>query len=411
MGRAFRKKVYAACGYNTIYFGPGRKEFSKDKPMPPFEGYLKETAEGTLLQMSCKEIDQGIIGSFMSQKFIDQANLAGFLPFMVKQLLHKPCTGVEGACGTGGRAIAMGISSILSDLSDATFVSGCEFQNSVKSVYGADALAGAGYYRGERKKGDAYFFPGTFARRGLEYVKKYGQGRTREALAKWYELAIVNARKNTKAQEYQNTSLDLYALGLTPPDPDKFLPFLNAYDCSKVSDGASSLMLFSEEGLQKCGIDKRDAIEIIAMGSSVGDITKPPEDPTFFTNTHFAVQKALAQAGLKLSDIGLIEVHDCFTISGLLAIEAMGFAAKGGGPDFILEGHTKLEGKIPTNPSGGLIGFGHATGASGLRQLVDLHAQLTGRAENQVMQKRPYAMMVSMGGNDVTVTCLIVRRA
>src|SRR5262245_45683520 len=95
-----RKKIYAAAGYNTVFFGPGRKEFDTSKPMRAYEEYLLETAKGTCEQLKHVGIDEGVIGSFMSGRFIKQANLPGFLPFMVPELQGKPCTGVEGACGT-----------------------------------------------------------------------------------------------------------------------------------------------------------------------------------------------------------------------------------------------------------------------------------------------------------------------
>lgn len=409
--RPFRKKVYVAAGYNTLYFGPGRKEFDPTKPMPSFETYLKETAEGTCKLLKHVSLDEGILGSFMSARFLKQANLPGFLPFMVPSLHGKPCTGVEGACGTGGRAIAAGVRAVLSDLANAVFVAAFEIQNGVKAVYGADILAGAAYYAKERKEGYALFFPGIFAERAGAYYKRYGYESARQGMAKWYEQAILNARKNPKAQEYHNTSPDLFALGMTPPDPEKFIPYLNPYDCSKISDGASSLVILSEEGLKECGIDRKAAIEIVGIGEAEDDITQPPADLTVLSTTKIAVNKALVQAGVKMSDVGILEVHDCFTISGLLSLEATGLAAPGQAPYFILEGNTSKEGKIPTNLSGGLGGFGHPTGASGVRQMVDLLHQFTGRADNQATIRQPHGMMISMGGNDKTVTCFIVNRA
>ncbi len=106
-----------------------------------------------------------------------------------------------------------------------------------------------------------------------------------------------------------------------------------------------------------------------------------------------------------------MEIHDCFSITALLALEAIGLAPKGKAAAFILEGKTRSEGAMPTNLSGGLIGFGHPTGATGVRQMVDLYLQLTGQAANQIDSDKPYGMMISMGGNDITVTCLIVKRA
>ena len=74
-------------------------------------------------------------------------------------------------------------------------------------------------------------------------------------------------------------------------------------------------------------------------------------------------------------------------------------------------GNANSEGKLPTNLSGGLGGFGHPTGATGVRQAVDLLHQFTGKASNQIKMRTPYGMMISMGGNDKTVTCIVVKKA
>lgn len=406
--KKFRKKIYAAAGYNTIFMGSGRKEFDPKKPHKEFDVYLKEAGEGVQAQLGHSDFDEGWIGSFMSGRFLKQANLPGFLPYMVPSLLGKPCTGVEGACGTGGRAISAGVRSLLSDQAESVFVAGFEMQNTMKSVYGADVLAGAAFYRKERKTGYAHFFPGIFAERAGAYFKKYGED-SRKGMAKWYEQCILNARKNPKAQEFSNKSENLFELGMSPPDPKRFVPYLNYYDCSKVSDGASALALFTEDGLKKCGIDKKDAVEIIAVAGAEGDITRQPDDMTVLSTTEIAVKNALEQAGITRDDLAILEIHDCFTITALLALEAIGFAKKGGAPAFITEGHTSPKGKIPTNLSGGLGGFGHPTGASGVRQMVDLQQQLCGKADNQIQVKSPYGMMISMGGNDKTVTCIIAK--
>lgn len=407
--KKFRKKVYAAAGYNTIFYGSGRKDFDPNA-LPTFDQYLLETAQGTCHQVENPIFDEGILGSFMPGQFIKQGNLPGFLPFMVPSLYGKPCTGIEGACGTGGRAIATAVRSILSDQSDSVFVAGFEMQNVMKAVYGADVLAGAAYYQKERKEGQAFFFPGIFAERAGAYYEKYGYETTRKAMAKWYENSILNARKNPKAQEYENASKDLFALGMTPPNPQKFVSYLNFYDCSKVSDGASSILILSEEGLQKCGIKREDAVEIVAAAGAEGDITQKPLDLTELTTTKIAVQKAFEQASITNKDLALLELHDCFSITALLALEALDFAKPGQSAPFILEGGMTQEGAIPINLSGGLGGFGHPTGATGVRQLVDLWEQLTERASNQTQLKSPFGMMVSMGGNDKTLTSIIVKK-
>lgn len=406
---SFEKKLYIAAGFTTHFVGSRREDDLPAQSQKNFDDFLLETAQGTLAQVPNPNFDEGVIGSFMSGKFLNQANLPGFLPFMVPSLQGKYCVAVEGACGTGGRVISTGVRSLLSGLADSVFGAAFEMQNTVKAVYGADALAGAAFYRKERKSGHAFFFPGIFAERAGAYYRVYGEEKTRQALAKWFEQAIQNARKNPKAQEYDNKIENLYEAGLTPPNPQKFVPYLNYYDCSKVSDGAASLVILTEKGLADTGIAKEKAIEIIGIGESQGDITRDPEDLTVLGNSVLAVQKALDQAHLKIDDIGIMEVHDCFTISGLLSIEAAGLAEPGKGPEFILEGNIAPDGKFPTNLSGGLCGFGHPTGATGVRQMVDLFLQLTGQAPNQAKLRTPYGMMISMGGNDKTVTCVIVK--
>lgn len=409
--RPFRKKIYVGAGFTTVYMGSGRKEFDPSKPQKSFDAYLKETAEGTLAYgIDPQVIDMGVIGSFMAARFLNQANLPGFLPFMIPALRYRPCIAVEGACGTGGRAIGVAAMAILADQADVAFVSGFEVQNGVKAVYGADILAGAGYYDKERKHGHAFFFPGVFSERAGAYYEKYGYDQARKGMASWYEQAIINARKNPKAQEYHNTTTDLLKRGLSAPDPKKFVPHLTGTDCSKVSDGASSLLLFSDAGLLRAGIKREDVVEVVSIAQVQEDITRTPDDLTVLTTTEKAVAEALKSAGITKDDLGWLELHDCFSITALLTLEAIGFAPKGQAAAFVAEGNTRPAGTIPTNLSGGLCGFGHPTGASGVRMLADLHAQLTGKASNQVSSTKEYGMMISMGGNDKTVTAIVVRK-
>lgn len=410
MKRKLRKKVFFAAGHTTIFMGSGRPEFHPKQAMPTFETYLKETAQGTLAQIPNPEFDEGIIANFMAGRFLKQGNLPGFLPFAVPGLKGKPCLRVEGACGSGGLGLAAAAKSILSEMADSVFVAGFEIQNVLKAVYGADVLAGAGYINGDRKHGHAYFFPGIFSDRAGAYGERYGHELARRGMAKWFERSILNARRHPKAQEHHNSVSDLFGLGMTPPDGRKFVSHLNLFDCSKVSDGAASVVVASEEGLKKMGIRMQDAVELAGFHGSEGDITEKPEDLTVLENTGIAARGALDMAGVPKGSIGMLELHDCFSITGLLALESIGFAAPGHAPGFVLEGRTAPEAELPTNLSGGLGGFGHPVGATGIRQMVDLLQQLTGKAPNPVVMMRDHGMMVSMGGNDKTVTALVVRR-
>jgi acetyl-CoA C-acetyltransferase/acetyl-CoA acyltransferase len=361
-----------------------------------------------------KNVDEGIVSNFMAARFNRQGNLAALIPTVDPDLRWKPCTRVEGACGSGGLGLTTAVKSVLAGTAEVVLTIGVEVQNTVKAIYGADILAGAGWYRGERKTGHAYFFPALFSDRAGAYFEKFGRDKTRRAFARWYRNAVENARLCETAQEFQNTCEDLEALGLTEPNPRTFVDHLNVYDCSKVSDGAAGIAVLSEEGLDRCGISKKDAVEVLGWGQVEADLTVPPADLTELETSKRAVQQALGAAGVGLDRIGIVECHDCFTISGLLSVEAIGFAGQGQGADYILEGKTSRLGEVPFNTSGGLIGWGHPTGGTGVRQAVTAWQQLTGKAGNwqvEISPKRPYALSVNMGGNDKTVVAVVYRRA
>ena len=411
----YRKKVYAAAAYNTVSFGSGRKEFHPKKPRPGLEHYIEEAGKGVIDQINdVNNIEEGVIGNFMAARFNRQGNLPGLIPPIHPSLEYKPCTRVEGACGSGGLALYTSIKTVLSDLADVVLCIGVEVQNTYKAIYGADILGGAGHYLSQRKNGHAYFFPGQFSDRAGACYEKFGYDYMRKGMATWYVRAIENARKNPKAQEYHNSIEDLFATGMTKPNPKVFVDHLNVYDCSKVSDGASALIFASEKGLDKIGVEKKDAAELVSWGQSQADVKKFPEDYTRLTTTHRSCQKAYEMSDLSSKDIGIAEVHDCFTIGGLLHLEAAGFAEYGKAAGFVADGGTKPDSELPVNPTGGLVGFGHYTGGTGVRQAVDLVHQLTGKAADcqvKITPERPYGLMISMGGNDRTVTCMIFKKA
>lgn len=412
--KKLRRKVFLCGGYNTVSFGTGRKEFNPKKPRPGLEDYINEAGRGTLkLIGGAGNVDEGVIGNFMAARFNRQGHLAAFIPAIDEGLRWKPCCRVEGACGTGGLALVAAMKSVLAETAEVVLAIGVEVQNTVKALYGADILAGAGWYSGERKKGHAYFFPNLFSERAGAYFEKYGREKTRRAFARWYRNAVENARLCPSAQEYHNTAADLEALALSEPDAKGFVAHLNTTDCSKVSDGAAAIAVVSAKGLERIGISRKDSVQIMGWAQVEADITSPPADPTRLETTARAVQQALASAGIHADQLGTVECHDCFTISGLLSLEAIGLAKAGEAADFVLSGHTSRNGSIPCNTTGGLIGWGHPTGATGVRQAVTILQQLTGTgAANQIElnAKRPYAMSINMGGNDKTVVVLIYRR-
>ena len=408
-----RRKIYMIAGYNTISMGTGRKEFNPKKERPGLEHYLKEAGQGTLQQIGgAKNVDEGVVGNFMAARFNKQGHLGAFMAMIDPGLRYKPSLRVEGACASGGLALVSGIKSVLSESADVVLSIGVEVQNTVKAIYGADILAYAGWFN-KRKDGHAYFFPGQFSDRAGAYFSKYGREKTRLGMARWYRNAIENARLCPTAQEYSNTTFDLDAQGLTEPTPKSFTDNLNVFDCSKVSDGASAIDIVSEEGLKRTGVSLKDAVEVVAVGHATDDITADPEDRTVMSTIKEAVRVALKDAGITVDQLATIETHDCFSIAGLITLESIGLAEPGKGADFILEGHTSRTGKIPINTTGGLIGWGHPTGATGVHQAVTVWEQLTGRAGNaqiNIPADKPYALSINMGGDDRTVVAIVYKK-
>ena len=408
-----KRKVYMTAGYNTISLGTGRKEFHPKKPRPGIEHYIKEAGQGTLKMIKgAKNVDEGVIGNFMASRFVKQAHLGAFMPIIDKDLRYKPSLRVEGACASGGLSLITGIKSVLTESANVVLSMGVEVQNSVKAIYGADILAGAGWFN-ERKDGHAYFFPGQFSNRAGAYSEKYGRDKSRKAFAIWYKNAIENARLCSTAQEYENKVSDLVKVGLTEPNPKSFTDHLNVFDCSKVSDGASAIAIMSEDGLEKTGIPKSEAVEVVGFSLKVDNITEQPEDLTKLRTVQLTAQEALDKAGITINDVATIEVHDCFTVAGILMVEALGLAKSGEGADFVINGNTSRQGKFPMNTTGGLIGWGHPTGGTGVHQAVTIWEQLTGKAGDaqiEIPSNRPYGMTVNMGGDDKTIVAIVYKK-
>jgi len=409
-----RKKIYLTAGYNTIAMGSGRKEFHPKKERPGLEEYIKEAGQAVLKQIGgAKNVDEGVIANFIASRYSKQGNLAAFMPFIDDGLRFKPATRVEGACGSGAMGLASAFRSVLADTADVVLTLGVEVQNTYKAIYGADILAQAGWAK-MRKEGHAYFFPGQFSDRAGSYFQAYGEEYARKGFARWYKNAIDNARLDPTAQEHHNIIPDLVGKYLkTKPNGKVFVDNLTVFDCSKVSDGASAIAVTSEEGLKKMGIDKKNTVEVVSFAQAIDDITKTPENPLELTTIKRAAEEALRDAGITIEQIATVETHDCFTIAGILAVEALGLAKAGEGAKFVAEGHTARDGKIPMNTTGGLIGWGHPTGATGVHMGVTIWQQLTnkaGDAQINIPTEKPYGLSLNMGGDDKTVTAIVYKK-
>ena len=287
---------------------------------------------------------------------------------------------------------------------DVALVTGAEIQTTASARVGGDYLARAADY--PRQRGiDDFTFPALFARRTKHYLGAFDC--TEEDIGRAAVKAYSNANRNPMAHMHKK-SVDLELAGkasernpnfLTNPD---FSSFLRLLDCSQVSDGASAMLLVSEEGLVKLGLTESDVVEWKGWGHATSNLYEDG-NPLELETTALAAQRAYAMAGIGSKDVGIAEVHDCFTLTELLMYEATGLAERGEGGHLLREGATEIDGRIPVNTGGGLVGFGHPVGATGVKQIVEIWRQMKGRCENYQVESAPtWGLTANMGGDDKT---------
>jgi len=274
---------------------------------------------------------------------------------------------------------------------------GVEKMSSSPTAEVTAALSTAGDDDGEMRSG--LTFPGAFAMIMQEHMALYGT--TREQIALVSVKNHNNGVSNPKAQFRKPTNLEEVLTSRLITDP------IRLFDCPPISDGAAAVVLCPADIAAQF---HSAPVRILGSGHASGPTALTDmEGLTSFPATVRAAREAYAMAGLGPSDIELVEVHDCFTIAEIVATEDLGFFAKGEGGPAIEAGVTQVGGRLPVNPSGGLIAKGHPVGATGVAQVYELVQQLRGRAANQVKEAE-VALAHNLGGTGAVSTVHILGR-
>lgn len=413
------RRAFIAGGAHTTYFGKGHPDFIwKRHPEfgvrenPGFRVLLTEAVTGAIEDAGVDpaEVDRLYVGNFTGELFINQGHMGAALVGTHPAFAYKPAARLEGACASGGLAMLAGLDAIAAG-ADIVLVAGVEVQTTVSARQGADFLARAADYT--RQRGiDDFTFPALFARRMKAYREAFGV--SEEDIAHSSVKAYANGNRNPLAHMHSKTmSLDR-AREAGDRNPaflgnEELQPWLKLSDCSQVSDGASALFLVSEAGLAKLGRTLADTVEVVGRGHATGNLFED-SDPTRMVSVGHAAAQALDTAGANVEDVEVAEVHDCFTIAVVQAMEAIGFAGPGQGAALIRDGATALDGDVPVNTGGGLISFGHPVGATGVKQPLELFRQMKGRCGDYQLSSAPSLGLTSnMGGDDKTAVSLVVR--
>ncbi|MEL6346164.1 MAG: hypothetical protein AAFV53_23845, partial [Myxococcota bacterium] len=292
---------------------------------------------------------------------------------------------------------------------DVTLVAGAEVETNVRGREGVEYMARAAHY--ERERGLSKFtFPHLFGRRAWAYKTAFRLDD--RSTARVVEKAYRNARRNPFAL-HKATTVTLEDAATASRrnaeflEDERYRPHLRMLDCTAFTDGASCILLASEAGLKRLGIPPEQCTRILAYGHTVQALGAE-NNPTQLTNVTDAARIAYRDAGMTPEDVQVAEVHDCFSVVELMMMEALGFCALGRADRMLADGQTEIDGRLPINTGGGLLGFGHPVGATGVKQILEIWRQMKGQAGDYQMPTPPtVGLTANLGGDDRTAVVML----
>jgi len=361
-----------------------------------FRNLIAEAGAKAILDsgISGSEIDALYVGSMSAGRFVGQehvgalvADSSGFTH------MHIPSTRVEAACASGGLALRQGYMSIASGMHDIVIVGGVEKMTDVVESEATNILA-----MGLDQEWESFFgvtFPGVYAMIATKHMHDYGT--TKEQLAQVAVKNHANGALNPYAQFKKAIPIDTVLKASMVATP------LGMLDCSPLSDGAAAVVICAADIAKKY---TEKPVKIIGSGQASDMFpVHGRENICTFESTVHAAKKAYKQANIEPKDIDLAEVHDCFTIAEILAIEDLGFVKKGEGGKAIENKITTLDGRIPINTSGGLKAKGHPIGATGIAQVAEIVTQLRGQADKRQVKDAKIGLAHNVGA--CGATCVV----
>ncbi|MCA9060851.1 MAG: acetyl-CoA acetyltransferase [Planctomycetaceae bacterium] len=333
-----------------------------------------------------RDVDAVYVG-VMNNGFSRQGFEASLVGVAVPELAATPATRLEIACATGSAAIHAALDFIEAGRGRIALVLGAEKMTALPTADVGNVLLCASYHKEESALNG---FAGIFGHVTRQYFDRYGD--CSEALA----LIAAKNHANGVANPFAQIRKDLgFEFCNTVSDRNPYVAEpLRRTDCSLISDGAAALVLADADTAQS--LSRRISFRARQQANDVLPLSR--RDPLQFAGAERAWKSAMQQAGVHLSDLSLLETHDCFTIAELLQYEAMGLAARGAGSQVIRDGVTCRDGVLPVNPSGGLKSKGHPIGATGVSMHVMACLQLTGEAGGMQIPDARLAAVFNMGG-------------
>jgi acetyl-CoA C-acetyltransferase len=399
--------------------GSARTDFRRNlaKEGSGLREIIVEAGRAALLDADIEptSVRSGVLGNFAAGQFSGQNHLGSFLTDIDDAMRGMPTLRTEAACASGSVAVLTAIHQIAGGLYDVVLVVGAEQQKTMSPAQGADVLASAGDYLFEKPSYGPYVFPSLFGRIAQVYRDRFGLSDM--ALAAVAVKNRLHATLNPLAQ-LRDAKMTIEQACMVSETNAAIAPPLKLCDCSQISDGAAAVVLCSGEFLAHLN-RKSAAPRLLGFGHTTDHLPLEKKDAPLFSIARQAADSAYRMAALTPKDIQAADVHDCFSITEIVASELLSFAAPGHGAALAesgATGHPSIRSHLhPTpggpapiiNPGGGLIADGHPVGATGVRQVVEAHQHLTGRAgKRQVDGVRNY-LTFNMGGTLTTNVAMI----
>jgi acetyl-CoA C-acetyltransferase len=344
---------------------------------------------------SPEQVEAFYLGNFAGPSFVGQNHLAPYISTALG--IHSvPATRIEAACASSGSAFFHAVSAVAAGLYDLVMVVGVEKMTSQPTPRVTEILASAGDCSTEIRAGST--FPSLFAMIARRHMHDFGT--KREHLAAVAVKNHANGALNPDAHLRKVITLEQAMAGKPVADP------LNLYDCSLISDGAAAVIVAAADRASELS-DKPVPVLGIAQASDYLALDQKA-DITTFPAVQAASRKAYDMAGVQPADIEFGELHDCFTIAEIIALEDLGFVPRGQGGPCSAAGFTARDGAKPMNASGGLKSKGHPVGATGVGQICDVVQQIRGEAGDRQLARHSLGLAQNLGGSGATCVVTIL---
>jgi acetyl-CoA C-acetyltransferase len=399
------KRLYVAA-YHQSKFG---KLMDMDVPT-----IVRSAVEGACGEIGVEPgaMDLGAIGAVCNFSLNRQGLLSGLMA-MVTGLESKPLHAVENACASGGQAILSVAEKLRLGEGEVGIAVGYEKMRDDQGKMDGKLIGEVlGYFSyPDEREGKVFVFPHLFAEVMDCYMRTHKV--TEEDLARIAVMEYANANKNPYAQmqKVQVSLEQATAIEGINRYIVEGLP-LKTYDCSQISDGYAALVLATEEGLARLGVKRHDTVELAGYGQATDPLRKEGRDVLRPAGALRAMNAAYERAGVTPADVGVAEVHDCFSVMGALGAEVLGKAEYGQGARYWGDGKAAVDGECGINTSGGLIAKGHPIGATGVAMVGWSAWQLLGKVPAELQVKDPgVAATFNIGGPICASVCTVLKPA